>query len=153
MAGPDQTGWTRALQGLARSLGVAEHIAWPGMLRGNAKWGAFHSAEAFVLPSHQENFGIAVVEALGCGVPVLISNKVNIWREIDAGGAGFVESDDIDGTRRLLDRWLSLDPGAKRRMRTSAVRLFDRQFNVEAMAHDFLSLTNEGVGQLAPEPP
>ncbi len=147
MAGPDQTGWAGALQELARSLGVSDRIAWPGMLCGNAKWGAFHSAEAFVLPSHQENFGIAVVEALGCGVPVLISTKVNIWREIEAGGAGFVESDDVDGTRRLFERWLSLDPAAKRLMRTSAVRLFDRQFNVEAMAHDFLKLTNEGAGQ------
>jgi glycosyltransferase involved in cell wall biosynthesis len=153
MAGPDQTGWAGGLQDLARTLRVADRIAWPGMLRGDAKWGAFFSAEAFILPSHQENFGIAVVEALGCGVPVLISNKVNIWREIDAGGAGFVDSDDIDGTRRLLARWLSLDAAAKRQMRVSAFRLFERQFKVEAMAHDFLSLTNEGLGELSPEPP
>jgi glycosyltransferase involved in cell wall biosynthesis len=153
MAGPDQTGWARSLQDLARSLGVAEHIAWPGMLSGDAKWGAFRSAEAFVLPSHQENFGIAVVEALGCGVPTLISDKVNIWREIAGGGAGCVESDDLDGTRRLLARWLSLDAAAKRQMRVSALRLFDRQFNVEAMAYDFLNLLTEGVGRLSPEPP
>jgi len=50
-------------------------ITFTGMLSGNRKWGAFSAADAFVLPSHQENFGIAVVEALACGTPVLISTR------------------------------------------------------------------------------
>ena len=50
------------------------------MLSGDLKWGAFHATEAFLLPSHQENFGFVVAEALACEVPVLISNKVNIWQ-------------------------------------------------------------------------
>jgi glycosyltransferase involved in cell wall biosynthesis len=77
-----------------------------GMLEGDAKWGAFYGCEAFVLPSHQENFGISVVEALACEKPVLISNKVNIWREIAEDGAGLVEADSVDGTARLLHRFL-----------------------------------------------
>ena len=77
-----------------------------GMLEGDAKWGAFYGCEAFVLPSHQENFGISVVEALACDKPVLISNKVNIWREIAQDGAGLVEADSVDGTARLLHRFL-----------------------------------------------
>jgi glycosyltransferase involved in cell wall biosynthesis len=76
------------------------------MLEGDAKWGAFYGCEAFVLPSHQENFGISVVEALACEKPVLISNKVNIWREIAEDGAGLVEADSVDGTARLLHRFL-----------------------------------------------
>jgi glycosyltransferase involved in cell wall biosynthesis len=76
------------------------------MLEGDAKWGAFYGCEAFVLPSHQENFGISVVEALACNKPVLISNKVNIWREIAQDGAGLVEADSVDGTARLLNRFL-----------------------------------------------
>ena len=66
----------------AQSLGIAARISWPGMLSGDLKWGAFHACEVFCLPSHQENFGIAVVEAMACSRPVLISDKVNIWREI-----------------------------------------------------------------------
>ncbi|MFM8983551.1 MAG: glycosyltransferase [Spartobacteria bacterium] len=78
-----------------------------GMLEGDAKWGALHGCEAFILPSHQENFGIAVVEALSCNKPVLISNKVNIWREILEDEAGLIEEDSFAGTLRLLRRFFS----------------------------------------------
>ena len=54
------------------------------MIGGDLKWGALRACDAFVLPSHQENFGISVVEALAVGRPVLISNQVNIWPEIEA---------------------------------------------------------------------
>jgi glycosyltransferase involved in cell wall biosynthesis len=59
-----------------------------------------------VLPSHQENFGIAVVEALACNKPVLISNKVNIWREVVDDGAGAAAGDDLAGTAELLRAFL-----------------------------------------------
>ena len=78
MAGPDAQGWHNKLEATARAAGVASRIHWPGMLRGDDKWGAFHASEAFILPSHQENFGIAVAAALDCGKPVLLSDKVNI---------------------------------------------------------------------------
>jgi glycosyltransferase involved in cell wall biosynthesis len=76
-----------------------------GMLAGDSKWGALYGCEAFVLPSHQENFGIAVVEALACGKPVLISDQVNIWREIVEDGAGLVEEDTEEGVEKLLRRF------------------------------------------------
>ena len=69
--------------------------------------GAFRQADAFILPSHQENFGIAVAEAMACKVPVLISNQVNIWREIQLANGGFIDADTVDGTERLLERWLT----------------------------------------------
>jgi len=75
------------------------------MLAGDSKWGALYGCEAFVLPSHQENFGIAVVEALACDKPVLISDQVNIWREIVEDGAGIAEADTEEGVEKLLRRF------------------------------------------------
>jgi glycosyltransferase involved in cell wall biosynthesis len=115
-------------------LGVAERITWPGMLQGEAKWGAFYSAEVFALPSHQENFGIAVAEALGCGLPVLISDKVNIWREVLGQNAGLVAPDTLEGTQQLLRGWLSLTAAQGREMRQNALALFRDRFTVDAMA-------------------
>ena len=145
VAGPDQTGWVSRLTELARELGVAERITWPGMLQGDLKWGAFYNAEAFVLPSHQENFGIAVAEALGCGRPVLISDKVNIWREVEEGNAGLVAADTLEGTIQLLSRWTALATVERRAMGTAARALFERRYTVEAMATSLLDVFAEAA--------
>jgi glycosyltransferase involved in cell wall biosynthesis len=104
------------------------------MLKGDLKWGALHAAEVFVLPSHQENFGIAVAEALSCGLPVLISNRVNIWQEVQATEAGLVASDDLAGTQELCWRWLRLPETARQTMRANARRCFHAHFEIEQVA-------------------
>ena len=139
MAGPDQTGLLPQLQAQAQALGIADRITWPGMLQGDMKWGAFYASEAFVLPSHQENFGIAVAEALGCGLPVLISNKVNIWREISTDGAGIVNSDTVEGTTQTLQQWLNMDEQSRQKMAQQAKATFDNRFTVDAMAQSLLT--------------
>lgn len=134
IAGPDQTGWVKELKALADKLGVSDKISWPGMLSGDLKWGAFYASEAYCLPSHQENFGIAVAEALACGTPVLISNKVNIWREIEAGQSGFVDEDTVSGTARNLNQLLSLSTDELKKMKVSALKTFQDNFNIEKAA-------------------
>lgn len=125
---------------------LADHVTWTGLLTGDLKWGAFHAAEAFVLPSHQENFGIAVAEAQACGVPVLISNKINIWREVKLHGSGIVDSDDLDGTERLLRAWLAMSKTERAAMRKNAVVCFEKCFAVEAFGEAFLkTLTMLGL--------
>ena len=128
MAGPDQAGWQAELERRAAALGVADRISWTGMLTGDLKWGAFHAAEAFVLPSHQENFGIAVAEALACGLPVLISNKVNIWREIAEDGAGLVAEDTEAGTTGMLQDWLLKSDEERQEMGRNARDSFARRY-------------------------
>ncbi len=130
MAGPDQGGLTERLQLRASASGFADRVLWPGMLRDQAKWGAFYGAEVFCLPSHQENFGIAVAEALACGVPVLISDQVNIWREVEAAGAGIVAPDTLQGMTALLHRWLALPSEAKLNMRAAARACFCERFEI-----------------------
>jgi glycosyltransferase involved in cell wall biosynthesis len=115
-------------------------ITFAGMLSGNVKWGAFAAADAFVLPSHQENFGIAVAESLACETPVLISNKVNIWREIVADEAGFTDEDDLAGTARLLERWLRTSEAERQSMRANARKCFERRFEIEQATSSLLSI-------------
>ena len=146
MAGPDQEGWQRKLEALSKKRGVEDRITWTGMLTGDLKWGAFHAAEVFILPSHSENFGIVVAEALACGLPVLITDKVNIWKEIIGDGAGFAETDNLDGVVRLLERWLGLSPEEIRRMRTQARACFERRFNVRRVAEKLMSIIKRENG-------
>jgi glycosyltransferase involved in cell wall biosynthesis len=142
MAGPDATGWGAELQREAIARGL-RNVTWTGMVAGNLKWGALRAAEAFVLPSHQENFGVAVTEALSCGLPVLISREVNIWREIDAAGAGLVAADTLAGTTELLQRWLHLDPIAKQRMSRNGRELFQSRFHIDASARSLAQVMQQ----------
>lgn len=154
IAGPDQAGLADDLRARASKLGISDRIHWPGMVGGAAKYGAFRGARAFVLPSHQENFGIVVAEALACECPVLISDKVNIWREVETEGAGIVAPDTAEGTLSLLRRFLALDAASIGAMVTCGKRLFDERFNTEAAARDLVSVLSDlKAGQKLPRWP
>jgi glycosyltransferase involved in cell wall biosynthesis len=137
VAGPDPDSLRQELLARVPDLDSAR-VIWTGMLTGDAKWGAFRNAEAFVLPSHQENFGIAVAESLACGTPVLISNKVNIWREIEAGGAGLVAPDTLAGTTDLIQRWLELGISGRAAIAQKAEPVFRSNFHIDLASQTLL---------------
>ena len=95
LAGPDNEGFGRRVLEWIDAEGVGEITTFTGMLQGEAKMAALNDAEMFVLPSYSENFGIAVIEAMACGLPVVISDKVNIWPEITKAMAGHVTPCDV----------------------------------------------------------
>ena len=140
MAGPVDHAYGAEMRTLSQDLGIEDSVTWPGMITGEMKWGSLHAADAFILPSHQENFGLSVVEALACGVSPLISNKVNIWREIEDDHAGMVENDDLPGTIRLLERWLQLQAGEKEAMKNRARACFESHFNIARTAEKLATL-------------
>jgi len=137
-------GWDLVLAGPCADAGYRAELEgcahFTGMLEGAAKWGAFRCAEVFALPSHQENFGIAAVEALACGVPVLVSSAVDIHGTITEAGAGFAEADDLAGTRRLLERWMELGPCERMNMKLAAGHCFRERFHIRETAARMLSL-------------
>jgi glycosyltransferase involved in cell wall biosynthesis len=90
LAGPDDEGYGRRVREWLRAEGVLEKSTFTGMLSGSAKAAALSGADVFVLPSYSENFGIAIVEAMAAGLPVIISDRVNIWREVASAGAGII---------------------------------------------------------------
>lgn len=142
-AGAGDADTTAQLHALAARLGIAGRVTWTGLLQDDLKWGALAASEVFVLPSHQENFGVAVVEALASGTPVLISDKINIWREIAADRAGFVASDTVSGAVANLRRWLTLDARSQARMRTQASTAFATRFTVDAHVRRLLQVLEE----------
>jgi glycosyltransferase involved in cell wall biosynthesis len=139
MAGPDEEGFRAA-------AAPDDRVTWTGLLESpELRFGALHAADVFVLPSHSENFGLAVVEALARGLPVLISERVNIWRGIVEDGAGFAENDDLAGTTALLERWLALSDGARDRMRCKAAQCFERRFEISRATGQLMQLLTTSV--------
>jgi glycosyltransferase involved in cell wall biosynthesis len=109
LAGPDGGMEASARRWIARA-GLEGRSTFTGMLRGAEKLAAFVDAAFFVLPSLSENFGIAVVEAMACGTPVLVSDRVNIWREIVADGAGIVEPPNLESFAAAMIKLLNDEP-------------------------------------------
>ncbi len=90
IAGPNDTGYGKKVSRWLKKENVYTKTTLAGMLQGEEKLEAFHISSVFVLPSYSENFGIAVLEAMACGLPVIVSDKVNLRPEVVASKAGEV---------------------------------------------------------------
>jgi glycosyltransferase involved in cell wall biosynthesis len=143
LGGPDQIGWKRELVEQARKLNVESRVVFTGMLEGDLKRSALMNADAFILPSHQENFGMAVVEALSMGVPVLVSNRINISSEIATDHAGYVEPDTLAGTTSLIERWCQTSDSENDVMRQNARQCFLRRYQIDRAVDSLLKILSE----------
>jgi glycosyltransferase involved in cell wall biosynthesis len=140
IAGPGlNTDYGQKMQNMvAENPKLRSKVFFPGMLSGDAKWGAFYGCEAFILPSHQENFGIAVAEALACSKPVLISKEVNIWQEIKKEDGGIIGDDTLEGIFKLLKVWMTLSKEQKQVMQGRAYIAYQKHFEISEAANKFL---------------
>ena len=138
MAGPDPGNWQKKMKAELAQSGLADRVHWPGMLRGAAKWGAFAASEAFILPSHQENFGIAAVEALASAKPVLLAHPVNIAPDVERAGCALVEDDTFAGTCRLLRRWSATGAEERAAMGQRALQTFETYYDMRRNAGTIL---------------
>ena len=118
IAGPDYRGYEHEVRRLAEALGLRDRVLFTGMLTHEMKLAAYVDAELFVLPSYSENFGAVVTEALLCGLPVVISDRVNIHRELADADIATVVHCDVDavvtGVQSALD-----DSGLRGRIGTA----------------------------------
>ena len=124
---------------VSTSKTIRDSVYFTGMLEGPAKWGAFYHSNFFILPSHQENFGIAVIEAMACSKPVIITNQINIWREIQEGGGGFVSEDTQTGIEMHMEKIISLKEGEIKILGAKARSLFTYEYSIIPAAKKMLS--------------
>ncbi|TAK71667.1 MAG: glycosyltransferase [Betaproteobacteria bacterium] len=107
IVGPDNEGYGKKVKDWIEQENVRDRTTVIDMLTGEAKAAAYASADVFVLSSYTENFGLTVVEAMSVGLPVVVSDRVNIWREVDEAQAGLVVPCDAlqtsNAIRRILD--------------------------------------------------
>lgn len=113
------------------------------MVEGKSKWELITNAKAMILWSHQENFGITVAEALGFGVPVLLSNKVNIWQEITENNAGFSGNDNEADLANTLAKLNRLSENEYLLMQQNAKLVYNKFFKPQAYAERLQLLLNK----------
>lgn len=133
IAGPD--GGLRAkTEAWIGEHGLRDRTTLTGMVRGPDKLSLLADADLFVLPSYSENFGIATIEAMACGLPVAISDKVNLWPEVAAAGAGWVTPAEPGPFRDAIVEALA-DPERARDKGARGRELVAEQFSWSRIAH------------------
>jgi glycosyltransferase involved in cell wall biosynthesis len=131
IAGEGEPRYVAGLQERTRGLGIEARCGWLGFLEGEAKWQALKAADWYVLPSAAENFGIAAVEALAAGTPVILSPEVAVAANVARAGAGLVSASDPEALALTLATALER-PSLT--MRASALTLVATDFSWSTIA-------------------
>ena len=151
VAGPDEDGTLASLVTLVRDLQIADKVTFTGMLRGSLKWSALAAASVFVLPSHSEGFSVAILEALGAGLPVIISPACHFPESI-AANCGWEVVPEQNQLAATLRQALAMDPAKLSEMGERGRKLVARDFTWprvgERAAHIFENWC-EGSGKRA----
>jgi len=84
--GPDSDGHRAKIERYARERGLEKHILFTGLLQGQRLKAAYARGDVLALVSQKENFGLAAAEALACGLPVVVSDGVDVARDWPSGG-------------------------------------------------------------------
>lgn len=144
LAGPDEAGALAKLQDMVQALGLETAVTFTGLVSGAEKWAALRDTDCFVLPSRFEGSSVALLEALACGLPVLVTDRVGLSGEVAASGAGLVVGPDITaiiGGLTQLAREEVRGP-----MRGQGTALVVRAYTWDRIARDLMREIEKEVG-------
>jgi len=148
LAGPDPDGYGAHLRTLSERLGVQHRTLFAGLLTHEMKLAAFVDAEIFVLPSYAENFGAVITEALACGLPVVISDQVNIHRELAAAGVATVVQCSVESVASGIASALG-DTTSRRRIATLGPALVQAHYTWDAIVPALVAKYADAIARKA----
>ena len=131
MAGPENE-YKNYLKKNCEKLKINNQIYWSSMLNGYEKWGAIYSSKAMVLASHGENFGLSLAESLSCSKPVLITNKVNIYKSIIKFKSGLVAKDNVKDFAYILKEFNKFNKKKNPKLSKNSLQCFNDNFNLNS---------------------
>lgn len=112
---PQDQNYEKQIQQQIKDSTLASRTTITGFVTGETKAALLEEADLFVLPSYYENFGIAVAEAMVAGTPVVISDQVHIWQEVESAQAGWVCACQVDELATTLGEALRNTDELRRR--------------------------------------
>lgn len=137
IAGPDNEGYQKILEKKINSLNLNNKVLFTGLVGGKDKIELFTDADIFCLPSFQENFAIAVAEAMAAGLPVVVSDQVNIHSEISQAKAGIVTRCDAGEVAVAILKILNND-SLRAEMGRNARKLVFEKFTWDKIAEEMI---------------
>lgn len=158
IAGGDEEGYAKKVKGWIKKAGMSysdgglnnkeglTQITFAGMLTGKDKIEAYAGSDIFVLPSYSENFAMTVAEAMACGLSVVISNKIGIYRKIQHANAGIIISplaeELYQGMKLLLG-----NPALSQELALNGRKLVEEYYNIDEVAESMIAACQKIIGQ------
>jgi glycosyltransferase involved in cell wall biosynthesis len=133
IAGAGDAAYTASLHALTRDLDITDWVDFLGMVSGALKVSLIEACDVFALPTSQENFGLALIEAMACGLTVVTTRGVDIWRELEKAGARVVDPSNESFASALIELFAQPEALVERGLggRRWVMAEFDPQRSVE----------------------
>lgn len=146
ITGQEEDGSGAAARELAMTLGISDRVHFTGLLKGEALLQAYADSDILVMLSFRENFGMAAVEGMAAGLPLLLSSDVGLADEVGWQGAGFVVEADSPEVEKA---WLQLlrSPELRSKMSKAGMELANQRFSSQAVARQMLDLFGKIVNR------
>jgi glycosyltransferase involved in cell wall biosynthesis len=145
VAGPDDGGLGRKFLRECSESGLGQRVTLPGFVAGYGLKQLLAAADLWILPSYSENFGVAVVEAMAAGLPVLITDRVNIWRTVESSGAGIAVAPEQHAVLAGMRRLATLSSRERVAMGGRGKELCQEQYSWDTVASMLTALYSELV--------
>ena len=139
IAGEGEESYINELKQLASKLGVSDLIHFIGGVYGDKKWELFKKADLFILPTHSENFGIVVAEALACGTPV-ITTQGTPWQKLESYHCGWWTEIGTEATTKALKEFLQCTEIQLEQMGKNGKKLIELHYSSPKIAQDMVEL-------------
>jgi glycosyltransferase involved in cell wall biosynthesis len=140
----DGDGYEKRVRQWVNEYGLTDAVTFTGLLTGKDKLMAFYGSDLFVLPSYSENFGVAVVEAMACGVPIVVSDKVGISREIKQYNAGTIVKTNVDDVYSgIKNVFQNLDEAKD--MALNAKKMVHNLYDINKVADEMIKMYEEAI--------
>ncbi|KKR89145.1 MAG: Glycosyl transferase group 1 [Candidatus Wolfebacteria bacterium GW2011_GWA1_44_24] len=150
LAGPDDGNYKKEVEEMLRDAKLRENekndgrVIFTGMLLGEDKIAALRESDVFVLPSYSENFGMAVIEAMSFGLPVVVTKGVGISGEVETSGAGLVVEKNVNQVAEAILEILE-NPELAEKMGEQGKKLVKNEFSGDKVAKRFLEEYNKTI--------
>ncbi len=137
IAGPDEKGYEKKVRKWLKQEGIMEQTTLTGMLKGEEKLEAFAGSDLSIFPSYSESFGMAAIEAMACGVPVIISDQVGIYKEVLEADAGMAVTCDSVSLAQAIEKLLD-NLALRRQMGENGHQLVQERFTLDKVADQMI---------------
>ena len=146
IAGSGEPEYEQELQKLVQDLNLHSNVEFVGFVEGDRKIALLRTADLFVLPTNQENFGLVFPEAMACGVPVITTRGVDIWQELNESGGSTIINEDPSSIANAISHLLAND-SERNAMGIAGEQWVKRTFSGDEVVNRYINLYRKSINQ------